>query len=171
MVKSVTDLFSIIENYTESIVVRELGGLKAPIDIKTIVKNYGIKVITEDMDKDKSGVIVIEENKSGIIINKSDSWCRQRFTLAHEFGHFISYKLQNKTGSIIEFRDGRSSLGFNEEEIFANKFAAAILMPRSLLIGLLNMVDGDNYINSIAKVFDVSEKALEIRIKNLLSTL
>ncbi|MCC2624899.1 MAG: hypothetical protein K0R14_772 [Burkholderiales bacterium] len=166
MVKSVKELFPIIDDYAELIIVKELEELKAPVNIEQIVKNYGIQVYKESMEENQSGAIVINDNASGMIINKDDSLSRQRFTMAHELGHFISYKLQNKTGEIIEFRDGTSSLGTNLEEIFANKFAASILIPKTLLVSLIGSMEVN--IEELSNIFEVSQQSLEFRIKNLL---
>lgn len=163
--KTISELFNIVDEYTESIILKELGELTAPVKIETIVKNYGIQVFKNKMGDSESGAIIINDDSSGIVVNSDESLTRQRFTIAHEFGHFISYKLQGKTGEIVEFRDGMSSLGTNMEEVFANKFASAILMPKKLLLNMLEVVDD---IGKLAHLFDVSKKSVENRLKNLI---
>lgn len=166
MSKKISDLFNILDEYTESIIIKELGKMVAPINIETIIQNYGIQIFKRSISSNESGAIVIKDNESGMIINQNEPINRQRFTMAHELGHFISYRLQGKTGEIIEFRNGTSSLGTNIEEIFANKFAASILMPKTLIINMLNVTDD---IVKLAFAFGVSKKAMENRFKNLLA--
>lgn len=161
--KQLYELYPILENYTEKIIKEELGKITLPIDIEKIIQNYGIDLYKMNMSDNESGAITIKKDKCGIAINEKNSEIRQRFTMAHEFGHFISYRYQRKTGEIVEFRDGTSSLGINIEEIFANKFAALILMPKSVMISLVRHLNN----KELATVFLVSEKAVTNRIRNL----
>jgi Zn-dependent peptidase ImmA (M78 family) len=99
---------------------------------------------------------------------------RQRFSIAHELGHFL---LHPETGSVfmdrspVLFRDGRSSEGVNQQETDANAFAAELLMPEVDLRAQWDVrpVDAfdDMSVRRLAACFGVSAQALTIRLTNL----
>ena len=61
---------------------------------------------------------------------------RQRFTIAHEVGHLEMHKGRPLVLDHVRMnmRDATSSTATDVEEIEANQFAAAILMPSDLVI-------------------------------------
>lgn len=111
----------------------------------------------------------IERNNEKFIISVDNSKPenRQRFSLAHELGHLFLHmkRLDEKywTNNIVEdsayFRYGRGI-----EELEANEFAGAFLMPEE---ELLNLYYNDYSIADIARHFNVSEPAVYTRGKNL----
>ncbi len=155
------DLYPILDNYTESIILKELGEINLPINIEKIIENYGITLKKECIDNEEiAGAIKITDDSAIIVINTyNNAEVRQTFTMAHEFGHFISYKVQGMIGEIIEFRDGTSSIGESSEEIFANRFAASILIPKSKLKELEEVSP---------EKFNVSPQSFAIRMRWLL---
>lgn len=157
------ELYPLLEEYTQKIILNELGELKAPIDIEKIIEEYGIEVIRGEFEQNESGAIKIVEWGARIVVNSTEPVVRQRFTLAHELGHYISYRVQKKTGTIVEYRDGTSSLGSSEEEVFANRFAASILMPIPIISHMIGKTDD---LSEIARNLNVSKEALTHRIKN-----
>ncbi|PCJ17838.1 MAG: hypothetical protein COB02_12275 [Candidatus Cloacimonadota bacterium] len=83
---------------------------------------------------------------------------RNRFTLAHELGHFI---LHSKSGQIkIHAR----RYGTSQIEKEANRFAAELLMPKNELEELFNQ---DKSVCELADIFDVSIVAMNVRIDSL----
>lgn len=88
---------------------------------------------------------------------------RRRFTAAHEIAHFILHR--NKIGDSISddewYRSGLS----NPEEVEANRFAARLLMPDHLLKQCAPVWNFDKGV--LAKLFEVSEEAMAIRLKGL----
>lgn len=138
----------------------------APIHVVPIAHEMGINVYKAEYGDDNiSGNIVREDGNEGdsgyaIYVNKNHSYERRRFTIAHELAHFILH--EDKIGDGI-FDDAlyRSGLS-NKLEVEANKLAADILMPFSLLVpkiegGIIN-------INKLAKEFEVSTQAMSIRL-------
>ncbi len=169
MKKTVWDLVKIVDDYSESVIKQALKHITLPIPIEDIIKHYGINIELVPMPEEQSGAIVINQDTAGMIINKNDAYCRQRFTMAHEFGHFVSCRYQNTTDKITEYkdvleyrRDENSKLGRDSEEIFANKFAAAILMPRSVLLELRSLS-----IEELAVAANVSTQAMQYRLDSL----
>jgi Zn-dependent peptidase ImmA (M78 family) len=69
------------------------------------------------------------------------------------------------------FRDKKSSRGRNPEEIQANKFAAALLMPESFLDVHFSEegvdIGDDEQVEELAERFEVSVTAMTYRLGNL----
>jgi Zn-dependent peptidase ImmA (M78 family) len=97
---------------------------------------------------------------------------RRRFTIAHEFGHYLLHEGISEHvnyGYRVNFRDQESSLARDVEEIEANFFAASLLMPRSMLdaCGAVHAVDSDVLVRNLAKRFQVSQHAMSLRLANV----
>ncbi|QMV42666.1 ImmA/IrrE family metallo-endopeptidase [Cohnella cholangitidis] len=152
------------------------------VPIRNIAKELGISVIDEDFsDSDISGMLFRdeEENINIIGVNSSHSKNRQRFTIAHEVGHFLLHKGEtthfDRGAFRVNYRNSLSSTATNKEEIEANTFAAAILMPEHFIIPAieqklsdgLDISDDINEIGEIAELFRVSPQALYIRLGKL----
>lgn len=99
-----------------------------------------------------------------ISLNGLDHPNRQRFTCAHEIGHYSS---RRKSGEDETFSDRRATLaglGVSPEEIYANQFAAALLMPAHLV----QRFRGEGLaVEKMARRFGTSVQAMELRIRNL----
>lgn len=172
MSKNVWDLMKIVDEFTETLIRKSLEEIKLPIQIEKTVEYYGINIEKVDMPHGQAGVIEIANDAAGMVINKQDSYVRQRFTIAHELGHFISCRYQGKTDRISESNDvlqysrnEDSSSGFDPEEVFANKFAASILMPK-IKIMEIDKIDTLT-IDELALLFEVSTQAMRYRLESL----
>lgn len=160
-------------------IIVEMGINSPPVMIEDIARRHGAKIHYEPFegDDDISGVLYNDEKNCIIGINSSHSRTRQRFTIAHELGHLL---LHNKKFFVdkavkVSFRDKRSSMAIDNNEIEANQFAAEILMPRAMiekeiskLISKKNIVrNKDLLIGQLADKFDVSTQSMEFRLNNL----
>src|SRR5687768_10712824 len=117
--------------------LREYGIQDIPIDVHWLAEKLNVQIKPEALDDDTSGVLVIKNNLAVIGVNKFHHNRRQRFTIAHELGHFI---LHGKNSNIFIdkkyftfYRDQDSAGGKDEQEITANAFAAELLMPQHIL--------------------------------------
>lgn len=132
-----------------------------PVDVMSIARAAGAKVVP-DGELDASGLFELLEEGPRIKFNSTEARVRQRFTVAHELGHYAL-----KHGKA--FRDQPSQFStqaYDPDEVAANRFAAALLMPEeavSYLIRRKGIVD----IAKLAKLFDVSQVAMQFRLKNL----
>src|SRR6266446_867472 len=70
-------------------VLRELGIKHGPVKMKPLLEKLGIELVAEDLDKELSGVLIKEDQQILIAVNSNHSPTRQRFTIAHEIGHFV----------------------------------------------------------------------------------
>ncbi len=136
-----------------------------PINPVEIANSLGVKVVRGDLGEDVAGAVYRDGPDIVIAISAKDPPVRQRFTCAHELGHLCKRIAENKHD--IEFVDKRnfmSSLGQNPEEVFANQFAASLLMPEHQVRYWRSL---SSNVTWLAKKFDVSGAAMEIRISNL----
>lgn len=143
-----------------------------PVKIEEIARSFGLKVIPYPFDDNISGTLVIEQNVIGF--NQFESRVRRRFTVAHELGHFILHKDKRPIFLDKLFRLNSSSTSTDQNyelELEANLFAAAILMPETILRKEVKNIELDfgneEGIKYLARIFDVSSTAMYYRLKNL----
>ena len=163
-----------IEERAEAI-LKGTGIVSAPIPIEDLAQMENLRIRRYDLGENVSGVLIIQNGIGTIGVNPNDSPLRQRFTIAHELGHYVLHRgdsdLFIDKGFKVHFRDGKSSKGEEKKEIEANAFAAAILMPHRLLISQIKSANidlaDDEAIKKLAQKFGVSPMAMTYRISNL----
>jgi Zn-dependent peptidase ImmA (M78 family) len=152
----------------------EIGWTQPPVDPARIAENaLGIVIATTAMSPDMSGMLVREPGRVVIGVNEGHSASRQRFTIAHELGHFHLHKgrpMIIDSDVRVNFRDPVSSMATDREEIEANRFAAALLMPDHMVRSWV--VNGSfqtarDLVELLAKSFKVSKAAVNFRLVNL----
>lgn len=159
-------ILKIVENKAEEI-LNSLNIKNVPVPIKDIAEQMGIQ-ISQAPSKDFSGLLIRKNGRSLMGINSDESEERQRFTMAHELGHYIFH--QGKR-TFVEYRDNKEGLVRDLKEIHANMFAAAILMPKESLEKDVQKITKDalqeEHVEFLAKKYGVSEKAMNFRLMNL----
>ena len=107
----------------------------------------------------------------------SNAPVRQRFTIAHELGHYLLHTQGAEEVHIdrlfeIKFRDEQSSRGTDLDEQEANFFAAELLMPRQFIkddvekVKQLDLEDG-KVLAQLSNKYEVSTQALLFRLPNV----
>ena len=144
------------------------GNQGIPVDPVVIAKSFGLDVIETNLPDGVSGALFKDAGQDPVIFTDfNDSNNRKRFTVAHELGHFVyrseSDSLVDEYG-YIEFRDRRSRTGSHAEEVFANQFAANLLMPAKEVCKEFRRNPSHLALSSR---FGVSVEAIKIRLKNL----
>lgn len=175
-----------IEEIVEQL-LKSLNITTAPTPVRKIAGKLGLIIRAYDLGIGVSGALFLDEDVAVIGVNPEESRERRRFTIAHEIGHFYLHKRSSalfvdkdvllrgkKIGGVqVLFRDGNSSTGELKLEREANAFAAALLMPASILakeITSLNLEDyahDEDIIKELAKKFGVSSIAMTYRLTNL----
>jgi Zn-dependent peptidase ImmA (M78 family) len=149
-----------------------------PIPVDKIARSKGVEVVPYDLGAEVSGVLSVNDNKGTIGYNPTQSKVRQRFTIAHELGHFLLHSNSNKElfvdkDFIVKFRSKKSYTPTEQRhESEANAFAAALLMPRSVVFQEIakkkfQALSELELIEELAKVFDVSIPAMTYRLSDL----
>lgn len=139
-----------------------------PIKISGIAKALGLTVRASTLPVGISGEIrpnPAEDGKYIIKVNRHDSPARQRFTVAHEIGHFLLHRDQIG-GGIQDDALYRSTLS-DRREAEANRLAADLLMPTALLedaMARARLLGAEDVPSYLAKQFEVSEAAMKIRL-------
>lgn len=140
---------------------------RAPVDVMGIANDLGLKVWKTGLPKNISGKIFRDSDHGGpsgfsIVVNSEEKSVRQRFTVAHEIAHFLLHRhLLESKGALVDDIMYRSGLS-TSEEVAANKMAAHILMPFSLINSLVN--SGITNVADLAKALEVSKTAMAIRL-------
>lgn len=138
-----------------------------PVDPVRIARTLGIAVSVQEFDSNISGAIVkVDGSDPVILLNVADSPNRKRFTCAHEIGHFVARSNEYKDNDyeFVDLRGVLATMGKDPDEIYANEFAACLLMPQSEVTRMIH--DGDLPAQMAVK-FGVSTEAISYRIKNL----
>lgn len=148
-----------------AMLLREAWGDKIPVDPVAIARAAGIRVLDAPLDEDTAGALVKEPGKDPtILLNEKDSANRKRFTCAHELGHYRRRSADDNEYTTIDLRGSLAAMGTDPEEIYANEFAASLLMPEDAVRGLLEEGLGDL---EMSIRFGVSREAIEFRIQNI----
>ncbi len=142
----------------------------APIDITALANDLGLAVIeTYDLPDGISGKIALDPVEGGlsgyaISVNAFEGYKRQRFTIAHECAHFILHRdrIGDELTDDAMYRSGKLN---DRAEFEANNFAADLLMPKILI--RRKQLEGHTGIAELANLFEVSEKAMEVRLQYL----
>jgi Zn-dependent peptidase ImmA (M78 family) len=139
--------------------------LTIPVSPDELAKALGIKVEYVALPSDESGKITMADEQSPVItINRNDTKNRQRFTCAHEIGHYIRNRELERSENSVDYRSTLAGIGIDSDEIFANQFAAALLMPA---IEVKRVYDAGWDVDRLARHFVTSTLAMELRLKNL----
>lgn len=130
----------------------------------------GVRIIKPPMASTVSsveGMLVCNPNDSaewGIFFNPDASPERQRFTVAHELGHFVLHRAKRRS-----FNCDKAAVHFSQDtaaniEREADDFASNLLMPGDLLREWISNQRIDLHVlSALAKRFQVSFEALCIR--------
>ena len=176
---------------------KEKGGkISYPFDAsKFALINFGLDVQYDALsfggDNGKAGLIRIKEKtiiinpdradfKIGEFIVPKELYIKEseNQTIAHEIGHYAQYKENRKNyGNVLfgeeNYKDSYPNILLNGE-IFANKYARNLLMPKNELEKFLKENDIKETIDLlkhdgelIRKYFGVTEFMLEVRLKEL----
>ena len=120
--------------------------------------------------------MVREPGRAVIGVESNQPETRQRFTIAHELGHFLLHEgdqVHVDRQFRLNYRSAKSSTAEDVEEIEANAFAAAILMPERLLrvdAGRLQFdIEDEEAVRELAIRYNVSTQAMAIRLLNMVS--
>ena len=139
----------------------------APVNVVALAGEFGLRVWEmHSLPPNISGKIFrdpINGGSSGfsIAVNSRELSERKRFTIAHEIAHFILHRDKLSAADLIDDSMYRSGLS-TRQEADANRLAADILMPRSLVSTLV--ASGIRDVDSLASRLQVSIPAMKIRL-------
>jgi Zn-dependent peptidase ImmA (M78 family) len=157
--------------------------IKAPIDIEEMVETVeAIRIVliepSHQFDDNVLGAYDFEEDKL-YLRDDCGSEVRRRFTLAHEYGHFVLHRphfLQQVFDFYSDANKGKVQLHRgsldkrNQLEVQANMFASHFLMPTGLVKDFVRARPShqpDEVVHEVAGAFCVSRQAATIRLEHL----
>lgn len=142
-----------------------------PIDPRVIAARTGVLVRQSyTLPGDVAGVIARESAASPftILVNGNDPRREQRFTVAHELGHYMRLKEQGRLSRRLGFVEDREDLSIlnatEDAEVDANQFAAELLMPVS---ALMVWYHSGTYFETVQHFLDVPARVLRERYTSL----
>lgn len=150
------------------------------LQIEKLCKKLNLKCFVADFDDNISGSIIRDDNGEtcSVYMNRKHSKSRQRFTAAHEIGHYISYLHGSYSKEELEKEGGfedyayaasyRKDGHYSKAETEANLIAAELLMPEDKVEELLK--EGLTP-EEMAEQFYVSPSAMTVRLQSLYSNL
>lgn len=139
-----------------------------PVPVYDIAQELGVELKFSNLEDNISGWIERIGDGYSITVNANHPLVRQRFTAAHEIGHYIYHRdlLGNGVGDTRAYRAEGTNLPNSAvlpiHERQANSFAANLLMPREA-ISLLRS-QGVTEADAMAERFYVSKEAMCIRL-------
>jgi Zn-dependent peptidase ImmA (M78 family) len=149
-----------------------------PINVKIIAKSLNLTITSANLGDDVSGLLISDGQSAHVITHEENHPNRQRFTIAHEIGHYyLKHQFEAgehvhvDRGHYISQRGPKASDGTDIKEIEANQFAASLLMPSKFIrqkvseLGVNSLLD--YHVSYLADVFKVSEQAMTIRLTTL----
>lgn len=159
-------------------IVRKLLNYNTPAyDPELAVKTLNGNIIYDITDECEDAFIEKSKDEQFefvIHLNENKPFSRTRFTLAHELGHlFLHMGFKTPRWNEAEtFKDSiyyrsfnRRDNNYSQEEIEANEFAAAFLMPKDQFKNELLKASFDLHI--VANTFQVSLEAATNRARNI----
>lgn len=156
-------------------IISDLKTKEFPVPIVKIMRELDFFVGMQELEDSLSGYIVIDKSLKDkfrkeklVCVNSKDTLGHQRFTIAHELAHYIfDFDPQNDEVFYSAYVTNQID---NKIEQRANKFAANLLMPEDEFEKIYKKIKKENDGNTIEKLvnyFEVSKKAVELRILEL----
>lgn len=146
---------------TAQALLEEFWDCRLPVDPEYFAKRLGLTVkYSHDLGL-KSGYLNVEDKE--ICVNASECPERQRFTIAHELGHYC-------LGHGSSFRDTNNPQWVQQydpqKELFADQFAADLLMPALAMKAVID-IRGEKNPVKLREMFRVSSCVMYGRLKKL----
>ncbi len=147
----------------------EFSVVEPPVPVRKIIEGHVLTIEEVDREDSYDGELVAHQRK--IRLNRRRPLTRQRFTLAHELGHWVLFhadRLHEEESDLDEYGDDappptKLAREIHDEE--ANKFAAELLMPATWLPEHWKEYGRDA--KKLATLYQVSEEAMWYRIEAL----
>jgi Zn-dependent peptidase ImmA (M78 family) len=166
------ELNSEIKNYISELTTGLYKGYE--LQIEELCKKLNLGCFIADFEDNISGAIIKDDEGDtySIYANKEHPRNRRRFTFAHEIGHYISYQKNSHSRKELEIKGGfedraisyRKDNHYSKAETEANLIAAELLMPKDMVLKLVNEALTPE---EMAEKFYVSPSAMTIRLQTL----
>ncbi len=144
-------------------ILKMAGIHDTPIDLDKVAASLGFVIERFPFPDKLKGRVIIDDGLKVIGVNENHPKTLQRFTIAHELGHYLNgHEHFEKTFIKDETRFYDS---YFQQEKEADAFAAELLMPKSILEK--DLAEHGLDIEKLKEKYQVSEQALWIRLTTL----
>ncbi|MGB3805816.1 MAG: ImmA/IrrE family metallo-endopeptidase [Erythrobacter sp.] len=162
-----TDLSYINRLSPEEVDIIEKFRADTPVRVGALAKALGLEVVLAALPLKISGLIKPKDEGEGFIIkvNRFEPKQRQRFTIAHEIGHYLLHR-DRIQGGVVDSTLYRSKLS-SRLEAEANRLAADLLMPHDRIEeekAKFRNLSHNQMVEKIADILQVSKQAMGIRL-------
>ena len=130
-------------------------------NLDQLIDKVGARIVFQDDNLNDEASSVDEAGRLTIFLPRFTSARRDRFTIAHELGHYFLHYLYHEDVGPRQFARGAR----NTSETEANVFAASLLMPTEAFTMKHGQAEGNPW--TLANDFGVSPAAAEVRAKVL----
>lgn len=154
----------LVPRKTPSEILSILNITAPPVNLNRITFACGVEVQTWDVDDSISGLVVVIEGHTTIVVNKYQSATQKRFAIAHELGH-LWLGHYPRLEIAVNFNGISKSAMDPAMEYQADQFARGLLMPEEWLRYHWHQNAGD--LEGIAKLYDVGLQSLWVRLQEL----
>lgn len=139
--------------------------MDSSIPIQTIIEsNDELELSFKDLGINDAYIKRIADNRFEIAVNSKHHPNRQRFSMAHEYAHYLLHR-----GKIDSMPEGERILHRNGDrssiEYQANTFAAELIMPEVLVHRAFSVSHGN--LTKMASELGVSKESLKYRLRDL----
>jgi len=165
----------IIEEKAEKI-LHEADAHRAPVPIQLVAQHLNLELEALPL-RDISGMLIVRGDRGAIGYNSAHARVRQRFTICHEIAHFALHAEHNEKPRlfidqhVVHRTSEKASTKAECQQVEANRFGAALLMPKDLVQKEIRHrdldLDDDEAIKFLAKQFWVSPMAIANRLLRL----
>lgn len=151
-------------------ILRQHGLETIPINPVSLANQLGIQVNNAKFNNDTIAAMIAKRGDNlMLLVNQDDPPYRKRFSIAHELGHHFLHLISDgefvdKESDLfrgVEFEDSKAFLDRDRQEVQANIFAAALLMPEDMVREEFKNVSS---VDELAIKFGVSSQAMAIRL-------
>tara|TARA_R110000744_G_scaffold73919_5_gene147751 strand:+ start:2426 stop:2959 length:534 start_codon:yes stop_codon:yes gene_type:complete len=139
-------------------IAREHNIQTLPIDLQALCRLLGIGIQYTPLEDNASGKLSHDGDRWMIHVNSLHHPRRQRFTIAHELGHYFLHRDSQRGYEDTTFHRGKR---YTKTELEADNFAGALLMPKDEFKQYIR--NSSNKIDEITDYFDTSSMAVKKR--------
>ena len=163
--QAMTDIMDRLERHTRA----------RPVNVEAAIRDLGLTLAKNaDLPDGIAGHIRrVDGDKFEIASTKKDHYYRQRFTMAHELGHYVLHRglIGSGVDDDTKYRSTEKGDFYNSEidevhERQANAFAATLLIPEQLIRKYV-AENPQATLKDTAVAFQVSPSAMRWRLKSL----
>ncbi|RJG01140.1 ImmA/IrrE family metallo-endopeptidase [Noviherbaspirillum sedimenti] len=137
-----------------------------PVDPTAIATQMGIAVLEAELPENILGGLIKDAGKAPVVmLNQCDSADRKRFNCAQKLGYYAGQMNRHaECYKYVEFRLRQGGIDDGALEVFADAFAASLLMPD---LAVRQLARKGLAFSGMASHFGVTADALEYRLKQL----